>query len=100
MPVFIYEIDTQRQGHAIQIAKELDPTAYDAVVTVSGDGIIHELINGFLSRPDGKEIIKNVPLGIIPGGTNNSFIISILGEKRGFDPVYTAFQVVKGTPNT
>ncbi|KAG0740704.1 hypothetical protein G6F57_011205 [Rhizopus arrhizus] len=87
---------TQRQGHAIQIAKELDPTAYDAVVTVSGDGIIHEMINGFLSRPDGKEIIKNVPLGIIPGGTNNSFIISILGEKRGFDPVYTAFQVVKG----
>ncbi|KAI9254297.1 ATP-NAD kinase-like domain-containing protein [Sporodiniella umbellata] len=87
---------TQRHGHAIQIAKELDVDAYDAVVTVSGDGVLHELINGFLARPDGQSVMKKLSLGLIPGGTNNSLSISILGEKRGFDPVYTAFQVVKG----
>ncbi|RCH89235.1 sphinganine kinase lcb4, partial [Rhizopus stolonifer] len=87
---------TQRQGHAIQIAKELDIEAYDAVVTVSGDGVVHEVINGFLSRADGQSVMKRLPLGIIPGGTSNSLIISILGEKRGFDPVYTALQVIKG----
>ncbi|CAO3665927.1 unnamed protein product [Rhizopus stolonifer] len=87
---------TQRQGHAIQIAKELDIEAYDAVVTVSGDGVVHEIINGFLSRADGQSVMKKLPLGIIPGGTSNSLIISILGEKRGFDPVYTALQVIKG----
>ncbi|KAI9358828.1 ATP-NAD kinase-like domain-containing protein [Pilaira anomala] len=87
---------TEHQGHAIQIAKELDINAYDAVVTVSGDGVIHEVMNGFLQRPDAREAMKSVSLGIIPGGTGNALIISLLGEKRGFDPCYTALQVIKG----
>ncbi|CEI98689.1 sphinganine kinase lcb4 [Rhizopus azygosporus] len=90
--------NTQRQGHAIDIAKELDVDAYDAVVTVSGDGVVHEVINGFLARSDAKDVMKKITLGIIPGGTGNSLIISILGEKRGFDPSYTALQVIKGKP--
>lgn len=93
---FFLLLDTQRQGHAIDIAKELDIDAYDAVVTVSGDGVVHEVINGFLARSDAKNVMKKITLGIIPGGTGNSLIISILGEKRGFDPVYTALQVIKG----
>ena len=40
--------------------------------------------------------MKKITFGIIPGGTGNSLIISILGEKRGFDPSYTALQVIKG----
>lgn len=74
----------------------MDVDAYDAVVTVSGDGVVHEVINGFLARSDAKDVMKKITLGIIPGGTGNSLIISILGEKRGFDPVYTALQVIKG----
>jgi sphingosine kinase len=42
--------------------------------------------------------MKQVSIGIIPGGTGNSLIISLLGEKRGFDPMYTALQVIKGKP--
>ncbi|GAN00971.1 sphingosine kinase [Mucor ambiguus] len=87
---------TEHQGHALQIAQDLDIHAYDAIVTVSGDGVIHEVINGFLKRPDAREAMKQVAIGIIPGGTGNSLIISLLGEKRGFDPVYTALQVIKG----
>ncbi|CEP16897.1 hypothetical protein [Parasitella parasitica] len=87
---------TEHQGHALQIAQDLDIHAYDAIVTVSGDGVIHEVINGFLKRPDAREAMKQVSIGIIPGGTGNSLIISLLGEKRGFDPVYTALQVIKG----
>ncbi|KAI7897240.1 ATP-NAD kinase-like domain-containing protein [Mucor mucedo] len=87
---------TEHQGHAIQIAKELDIDAFDAVVTVSGDGVIHEVINGFLQRPDAREAMKSVSLGVIPGGTGNSLIISLLGEKRGFDPCFAALQVIKG----
>jgi sphingosine kinase len=40
--------------------------AYDAIVTVSGDGIIHEVINGLLSRDDALEI--DTPIGVIPSG--------------------------------
>ncbi|KAI8877088.1 hypothetical protein K501DRAFT_230817 [Backusella circina FSU 941] len=89
---------TEHQGHAIQIVKELDKEAYDAIVTVSGDGVIHDVINGFMQREDARDAMRRVSLGIIPGGTGNSLSISLLGEKRGFDPVYTALQVIKGRP--
>ncbi|KAF7720734.1 sphinganine kinase lcb4 [Apophysomyces ossiformis] len=87
---------TEDRGHAMQIAKELDINAYDAIVTVSGDGIIHEVLNGLLQRPDAREAIRKIPLGIIPGGTGNALSISLLGEKAGFDPTYTALQIIKG----
>ncbi|KAI8388563.1 ATP-NAD kinase-like domain-containing protein [Radiomyces spectabilis] len=87
---------TEHQGHALQIAKDLDINRYDAIVTVSGDGIIHEVINGFLQRPDARQAIKNVPLGLIPGGTSNSLSICLLDYVRGYDPVYSALQVIKG----
>lgn len=93
---YIGHIGTEHQGHAIQIAKELDINAYDVVVTVSGDGVIHEVINGLLQRSDAREAMKSVSLGAIPGGTGNALLISLLGEKRGFDPYFTALQVIKG----
>lgn len=74
----------------------MDINAYDAIVAVSGDGVIHEVINGLLRRPDAREAMKSVSIGIIPGGTGNSMLISLLGEKRGFDPCFTALQVIKG----
>ena len=39
---------------------------YDAIVTVSGDGVIHEIVNGLLSRDDALEI--DIPIGTIPAG--------------------------------
>ncbi|KAI7905459.1 ATP-NAD kinase-like domain-containing protein [Cokeromyces recurvatus] len=89
---------TEHRGHALQIAKDLDIENYDTIVTVSGDGVIHEVINGLLKRSDAREVMKKISLGIIPGGTGNSLSISLLGEKRGFDPCYTALQTIKGKP--
>lgn len=80
----------------MEIARDLDADAYDAVVMVSGDGVIHEVINGFLQRPDAETVMKRLPLGVIPGGTGNALSVCLLGEQLGFDPVHTALQVVKG----
>lgn len=91
---------TERHGHAIDIAKEINIDKFDSIVTVSGDGVIHEVINGFLQRSDAREAIRKLPLGVIPGGTGNALSISLLGEKAGFDPQYTALQVIKGKPMT
>ncbi|KAI7859378.1 ATP-NAD kinase-like domain-containing protein [Circinella umbellata] len=88
--------ETEYQGHATEIAKDLDIDAFDAIVTVSGDGIIHEVINGFSQRSDARTALKKVPLGVIPGGTGNALSICMLGEKLGFDPIHTARQVIKG----
>jgi sphingosine kinase len=57
---------TKHSGHAKDILKDLDLNSYDAIVTVSGDGIIHEVINGLLSRDDAHEI--DIPIGVIPAG--------------------------------
>ncbi|KAI8983771.1 ATP-NAD kinase-like domain-containing protein [Pilobolus umbonatus] len=89
---------TGHQGHGVQIAQDLDINKYDAVVTVSGDGTIHEVINGFLKRPDANEVLKKIPIGVIPGGTGNAISLSMCGETRGMDAIYTALQVVKGKP--
>ncbi|KAI9031716.1 ATP-NAD kinase-like domain-containing protein [Phycomyces nitens] len=88
---------TEFQGHAIKIAKDLDIEAFDAIVSVSGDGIPHEIINGYMQRPDATEAMNKVPLGVIPGGTGNALSVCLLGEKQGFDPAYTALQIIKGT---
>ncbi|KAI8636263.1 ATP-NAD kinase-like domain-containing protein [Parasitella parasitica] len=89
---------TEHRYHALEIAKGLDIESYDTIVTVSGDGLIHEVINGFLQRPNAREAIKKVSLGIIPAGTSNSLSISMSGEKLGFDATHNALQVIKGRP--
>jgi diacylglycerol kinase (ATP) len=57
-------------GHAIKIAEEFDPSKYDGIVAVGGDGTLFEILNGLLkSNPD-----FDLPIGQIPVGTGNSFI--------------------------
>ncbi|KAL9540832.1 hypothetical protein MBANPS3_009463 [Mucor bainieri] len=89
---------TEHRYHALEIAKGLDIDSYDTIVTVSGDGLIHEAINGFLQRPDAREALQSVSLGLIPAGTSNSLSISMSGEKLGFDATHNALQIIKGRP--
>jgi len=45
--------ETERAGHAFDILKnEVQPGQFDGIMTISGDGLIHESINGAMSRPD------------------------------------------------
>ena len=69
-------MNTERAGHAMDIGQsfELD---YDAVATISGDGLFHELINGVMSRPDWQDAVRRVPLCIIPGGSGNALAKSV-----------------------
>lgn len=68
---------TERRGHAAEIAKTLS-VDYDAVVTVSGDGLMHEIINGFAEREDARRALQ-IPVAPIPTGSGNGFCISLLG---------------------
>jgi len=51
---------------------------FDGIVIISGDGLVYEVINGILSREDGFNVIRNIPLGIVPGGSGNGLAFSIL----------------------
>ncbi|XP_073325758.1 sphingosine kinase 1-like [Pagrus major] len=67
---------TERQNHARELVKEADLSQWDAFVIMSGDGLLFEVINGLLERPDWEEAIRT-PLGILPGGSGNALAASI-----------------------
>ncbi|GAB1517206.1 sphinganine kinase lcb4 [Rhizoctonia solani] len=43
---------TTHSKHAVELARECD-LDFDALLTVSGDGLVFEVLNGFRERPDG-----------------------------------------------
>lgn len=55
---------------------ELDE--YSAIVAVGGDGTVHEVVNGMLTRPDG----RTIPLGFMPCGSGDDFCAG-LGLDKG-----------------
>ncbi|KAI9503226.1 ATP-NAD kinase-like domain-containing protein [Coemansia spiralis] len=61
---------TNTPGHAAELAENEDLSAYTSIITVSGDGLLHEVLNGLLRRKDWAKY-KTLPLGIIPTGTGN-----------------------------
>ena len=62
---------------------ELQPGEFDAIVTVSGDGLIFEVVNGFLHRSDWHSHFKDkITIGCIPGGTGNGLVKSLLSHSN------------------
>jgi len=64
---------TTHSGHAEEIGRDIDFSHYNAVLTISGDGLIHEFLNGMLSRQDGKK----VKLAPVPAGSGNAVATSL-----------------------
>ncbi|CAH1755757.1 582_t:CDS:2 [Entrophospora sp. SA101] len=83
---------TQHKNHGNEIVQELELKSYDAIITVGGDGIIHEVVNGLLTHKD----YRNIPIGVIPSGSGNALSISLHGEVLGLNPTYSALAIIKG----
>lgn len=66
-------IRTEFPGHAERIIKECNFENYNGILMIGGDGTFHEIVNGMFNRRDKKKI----PIGIIPGGTGNSFMLDL-----------------------
>lgn len=52
-------------------------------MTVSGDGLIHEILNGLFERVDWRESLARLPIGVIPGGSGNAFSRTLIHEQVG-----------------
>ena len=67
-------IDTQRQGHAIELCREAALAGYDVVVAFGGDGTVNEAANGLAG--------SDTPLTCLPGGSANVYCkqLGIPGE--------------------
>ena len=72
--------------------------SFDGVVTVGGDGILAEIVEGIGLRADAVDIFKTVPLIPIPGGTSNGLVKSILFEcGLDYSVINMIFVALKGT---
>ncbi|KAG0013876.1 Sphingosine kinase 1, partial [Podila clonocystis] len=67
---------TEYARHAVDIAHKVDLNAFDALVVISGDGVLHEIINGLLSRPDWDKA-RRLPVGVISAGSGNAIATSL-----------------------
>lgn len=86
-------VKTTSAGHARNLASSVDfSTCPDGIICVGGDGIVNEVLNGLLSRDNQKEAIS-IPIGIIPAGSDNSLVWTVLGVR---DPISAAIAIVKG----
>ncbi|XP_030143210.4 sphingosine kinase 1 [Taeniopygia guttata] len=76
---------TERPHHAHEKVRDEDLSQWDTLVVVSGDGLLFEVVNGLMERPDWKEAMKK-PLCILPGGSGNALAASI-NYYAGYDHV-------------
>ncbi|XP_075998780.1 sphingosine kinase 1-like [Genypterus blacodes] len=67
---------TEHRNHARELVRTADLSQWDALVTMSGDGLLFEVINGLMEREDWQEAMQT-PLGILPGGSGNALAASI-----------------------
>ena len=81
---------TEYSGHAIDLVRSCDVSKYDSVCAVGGDGTLYEVLNGMLTRDDNMKI----PIGLIPGGTGNSFMKTI----DCLDPVDAINKILSNMP--
>ena len=84
----LFVVETTFAGHAKELANQLNITEYDGFIGIGGDGTLHEIINGMLSRYDGRKI----PIGIIPGGSGNSY----MHDLNLTDPLKAAKAIING----
>jgi sphingosine kinase len=91
-------IMTERACHAYDIVhSEIKPGDYDGIVTVSGDGLIHEVVNALYRRQDQIQMMAGTSLGFIPGGSANGLISAIQDYSQEDTSVASAaFIVAKG----
>ncbi|KAG2650180.1 hypothetical protein PVAP13_1NG244200 [Panicum virgatum] len=85
-------VKTTHAGHAKSLISTSDfSTCPNGVVCVGGDGIVNEVLNGLLLRSDRTEAVSN-PVGIIPAGSDNSLVCTVLGVR---DPISASILIVK-----
>ena len=94
LPVFenaqigITVLETKYAGHARELARNTNMDGYNGFCCIGGDGTFHEIINGMMKREDKLRF----PLGLITGGTGNSF----MHDLDCLDPVEAVKRIIEG----
>ena len=81
-------LETERAGHAENLAADAARAGAPVVVAVGGDGTVHEVANGLL-RARAERGTLATALAVVPGGTGNDFA-RIVGRIRSRTDAYDA----------
>lgn len=76
---------TDRRNHARELVRAEDLRLWDALVIMSGDGLMHEVVNGLMERPDWETAMQK-PLCSLPAGSGNALAAS-LNHYAGYEQV-------------
>uniref|UniRef100_A0ABI7YBI1 DAGKc domain-containing protein n=1 Tax=Felis catus TaxID=9685 RepID=A0ABI7YBI1_FELCA len=76
---------TERRNHARELVQGLELGRWDALVVMSGDGLMYEVVNGLMERPDWETAIRK-PLCSLPAGSGNALAAS-LNHYAGYEQV-------------
>lgn len=79
---------SQYAGHAGELARTVELGDCDALCLIGGDGTVHEVVNGILSRTEP----ITIPVGFIPGGTGNT----LHQEFHCEEPLAAARRIIAG----
>lgn len=91
---------TTHANHAFELMRDLrleSPDLPTDVICVSGDGLVHEVVNGIMQRPDWSAALRRLRIGHIGGGSGNglaSAICAQAGEK--IDILTSMWLILKG----
>ena len=64
-------VQTERPGHATELAQQAAADGYDVVVAVGGDGTVNEVLNGLLTQTNRRT--SSCALGVLCVGRGNDF---------------------------
>lgn len=74
-------LETQRARHATELTLQALTSGADYAIAVGGDGLLNEVINGYMQCPEA--VRRKTAVGIFPAGTGNDFCKTI-GIKADF----------------
>ncbi|XP_058968829.2 ceramide kinase-like [Pocillopora verrucosa] len=97
-------IVTQRANHAKDYLLKEGLEKIDGVISVGGDGMFHEVLNGLLFRAQQDAMLDstshnfqpvplNIPIGIIPAGSTDAIAFCTTGNN---DPITSALHIILG----
>ncbi|KAG0286942.1 hypothetical protein BGZ98_004868, partial [Dissophora globulifera] len=90
--LIVTEQYTKYGRHAVDIAHKVDVSNIDTLAVVSGDGVLHEVINGLLTRPDWDRA-RRLPIAIIPAGSGNAIATST----GMLSPIVATLALIRGS---
>ncbi|KAI9698925.1 MAG: sphinganine kinase lcb4 [Candelina mexicana] len=84
---------TQFQGHAVEIAENLEVNAFDVIASCSGDGLPHEVFNGLGKKKNAWQALSQIAVVQLPCGSGNAMSWNLNGTDS---PSLAALYIVKG----